>query len=75
MIKDIKEYESAAPTKLTVKEVATNTEESNVENVSTSTSDMLTEKKSQLILKKVMSKTCQHRRQTCQPKAKTHQHP
>ena len=37
MLNDITEYHSTTPTKLTVKEVATNTEESNVENVSTST--------------------------------------
>ena len=45
MLNDIKEYHSNTPTKLTVKEVATNTEESNVENVSTSTSDLPSENK------------------------------
>ena len=45
MLNDIKEYHSTTPTKLTVKEVATNTEESNVENVSTSTSDLPFENK------------------------------
>ena len=44
-LNDIKEYHSTTPTKLTVKEVATNTGESNVENVSTSTSDMPSENK------------------------------
>ena len=45
MINDIKEYHSTTPTKLTVKKVATNAEESNVENVSTSTSDLPSDKK------------------------------